>query len=99
MIDLQERIRKQIVSTLSAQAKVQRAILFGSRARGDADERSDIDLAVDAPDIEQREWLDLSFQLEELDTLLRINVMRLEEASPEFRDRILSEGEILYERG
>ncbi|MFH1738130.1 MAG: nucleotidyltransferase domain-containing protein [bacterium] len=99
MIDLQERIKAQIVNTLSAQAKVHRGILFGSRARGDADERSDIDLAVDAPGIEQREWLDLWFQLEELDTLLAVNVAWLQEASPEFRDRILSEGEILYERG
>ena len=98
MIDLDKRIQEQIIRIVSAQREVQKAILFGSRARGDADDRSDIDLAVEAPRIGQREWLDLSFRLEETDTLLPVNVIRLEEASMEFRSRILAEGKILYER-
>lgn len=35
---------------------VHRVILFGSRARGDDQERSDIDLAVDAPDMDVVMW-------------------------------------------
>ncbi|BDU60161.1 hypothetical protein FLA4_05710 [Candidatus Rickettsia kotlanii] len=31
--------------------------LFGSRARGDNDERSDIDIAIICPNITDQEWL------------------------------------------
>ena len=48
-----------IVERLARNPHVERVILFGSRARGDARERSDIDLAVVAPDIPDREWTEL----------------------------------------
>ena len=99
MIDLQERIKKQILELVSVRPEVRKVLVFGSRARGDADERSDIDLAVEAPNATQRQWLDLSFELKELDTLLRVDVVRLEEATSTLKARILAEGEILYEQG
>ena len=38
-----------IARRLSAFPEVERIILFGSRARGEASERADIDLAVECP--------------------------------------------------
>ena len=98
MINLPENVQKQLVRLLSAQPEVEKVILFGSRARGDAEERSDIDLAVVAPMASPRQWLDIVFLLEEADTLLPIDLVRWEEASAPLQERILVEGKILYER-
>lgn len=72
-------------------------MLFGSRARDDAEERSDIDIAIDA-DADQRLWFQIEDILEEADTLLSFDLTRLNEASDNLRRRIETEGTVLYER-
>ena len=88
----------RLVEDLAAQPHVRRVWLFGSRARGDADEHSDIDLAVEAPAADRREWLDICRRVEEAETLLPIDVVRLEEAPDPLRNAIEKEGEVLFER-
>jgi predicted nucleotidyltransferase len=46
-----ERAGRALIEATPAPAKV---IVFGSRARGDADERSDFDFLVIAPEVEDR---------------------------------------------
>ena len=73
--------------------------LFGSRARGEARERSDIDLAIEAPEAGRREWLDVCRLVEEeADTLLPIDLIRLEDVSEGLRARVRAEGQVLFER-
>jgi len=98
MIDLRENLRNQLIERLAARPEVRRVVLFGSRSRGDAEDRSDIDLAVEAPDASQRQCLEIFDQLEELDTLLKIDLVWWEQASLELKKRIAREGEVLYER-
>lgn len=98
MTDLSKKLRDHLIHLLSTRPEVERVILFGSRARGDAEDRSDIDLAIVAPGALTRQWLDLIFLLEQADTLLSIDVVRWEEASPSLQERILAAGTILYER-
>lgn len=95
--------RKAVIRWLteqfSAHAAVRRVYLFGSRARGDAAPRSDIDLAVEAPRIGRRDWLDLAAQAEEeAPTLCPVQIIRLDAASSALQRRILSEGALLYDR-
>ena len=73
-----------------------RVILFGSRARGDAGPRADVDLAVDAPGLAPREWLRLADMVDEADTLLKIDLVRLDEVPPELRARIEAEGRTVH---
>lgn len=94
---LPEGIRR-LVDRLGAEPSVRRVILFGSRARGDAGPRSDVDLAVEAPEMGARDWLRLAGLAEDADSLLAIDLVRLEEAPAELRDRIESEGQTLHER-
>lgn len=72
-----------------------RVILFGSRARGDAGPKSDIDIAVVGcndfsaflDDVQERLW-----------SLLCVDVVNLDdEVAPELRKNILRDGMILYE--
>ena len=71
-----------------------RLILFGSRARGDNRERSDIDLAVSGGDVVR-----FSLDVEELPTLLSVDVVNLDGAvQPELLESIRREGITLYEK-
>ena len=73
-----------------------RVVLFGSRARGDNCERSDVDLAVAGGDV-------VRFSLnvdEELPTLLMFDVVNLNgPVQPELLAEIQRDGVLLYEKG
>jgi predicted nucleotidyltransferase len=92
------KVLDDLVAKLAEQRTVQRVVLFGSRARGDGDERADVDLAVEAPDADAREWDAILALVEAADTLLEIDLVRLDTASTELRQRVQREGEVLHER-
>lgn len=75
--------------------------LFGSRARGDYRERSDIDLAILCPKATEQEWRQILDCIEEADTLLHIDCVRFDTLteSEKIRDNILKFKKILYKRG
>lgn len=77
---------------------IERVILFGSRARGNAGDRSDIDLAVAARGASARQWSEIEEWTRETPSLTKIDMARLDTAGETFRSRILEEGIVLYER-
>ncbi len=89
-----EHVYNQI-REICAEERAARVMLFGSRARGTAEERSDIDLAVwgcpDFPHLEDR--LD-----NELWSLLQLDVVNMDESSShELLEEVLKDGKVLYE--
>ncbi|MEJ5173224.1 MAG: nucleotidyltransferase domain-containing protein [Hydrogenothermaceae bacterium] len=74
-----------------------RVILFGSRARGTATKSSDIDIAVDL-NLDYREERKLKEKLDEISGLYTVDVVFLPKVKEEFRQQILKEGVVLYER-
>jgi uncharacterized protein len=86
---------QKIAITTPAVTKI---YLFGSRARGDNQEKSDIDLAIVAPKITTKEWLDLCDKIEEIDTLLEIDIVNFNEAGLNLQNKILQEGKVIYEQ-
>jgi len=97
-MQIDPRIRSELIRLADARPEINRLILFGSRARGDANERSDIDIAVEAHGISPENWLTWLDQLDNLNTLLPIDVIRYEEADSILRGNIDQEGKVLYER-
>ena len=94
----QTGIKPEVINEMIDLAKrfgVHKVILFGSRARGTFQEKSDIDLAVSGGDYAQ-------FRLaveEETSTLLKFDVVDLDKnASEELRTVIKKEGIVLYEK-
>ena len=72
-----------------------RLVLFGSRARGDHHERSDIDLAVYGMPQANRSafWL----EAEELPTLLKLDIVHVSQSmNPAFLKNIEEDGVTLY---
>ena len=90
---------EDLAGRLARHPAVERVWLFGSRARGDNFERSDIDLAIEAPAMSHDDWLRIKLDFaDEAPTLLLIDLVRLEEAPEILREQILEEGIVVYER-
>jgi predicted nucleotidyltransferase len=94
MLPIIETITKQI----SRYPSVEKVVLFGSRARGDEEERSDIDLAVVCPTATQKEWTAIWSDVDDARTLLSIDLVRLDKASDRIKESVMKEGIVLYER-
>ena len=74
---------------------MEKVILFGSRARGDYKEKSDIDLACTG-----RNYTRFSLDVDELtSTLLQFDIVNLDGAvQKELLDSIQKEGIVIYEK-
>ena len=87
---------KEKVIELAQKYKIKKVILFGSRARGDNWERSDIDLAISGGD-RVRFALDID-EIEIVSTLLMFDVVDLDEpCNEELLESIQRDGIVLYE--
>lgn len=95
MYGLKEELVESI-RQLASKYNIRKVLLFGSRARGDFKERSDIDLAVSGGDV-----IAFSFAVdEETPTLLMFDVVNLDgNVQQELLDSIGKESVILYEKG
>jgi len=97
-IDKKKPVEHAIVDAIIQRIRPRRILLFGSRARGDADERSDYDVAIDCEDLTPRLLAQIRADLETLPTLREIEVVWLNRIAGTIRQRILDEGKILYEQ-
>lgn len=92
-MNLSENIIAELI-ILAKKYRIKKMLLFGSRARGDNKERSDIDLAVSGGDI-------VGFRTDIDDvvrTLLMFDVVNLDgNVQEELLESIRKEGIILYE--
>ena len=88
----------QIADELGQIPSVENVILFGSRARGNNWERSDIDLAVICPNASWSDWAKMTDVIDEAPTLLKIDLVRFHDAPESLQNEILLEGVPVYER-
>lgn len=76
---------------------VERVLLFGSRATGFAKPGSDIDLAVIAPGMSQREFSRLWNELEDLPLVYTLDILHWDQLTQDaLKAKILTEGQVLY---
>jgi predicted nucleotidyltransferase len=76
---------------------VERVLLFGSRATGFAKPGSDIDLAIIAPSMSQREFSALWNELEDLPLVYTLDILHWNQLTQEtLKVKILKEGKALY---
>lgn len=92
----QKNVETLIVEAIVQRIQPQRIFLFGSRARGDAAERADYDIAIDAENLTSTTLAQIRTDVEELSTLLAIDIVWMNRANAVLRERILNEGKILY---
>lgn len=87
-----------VLSLIERVPEVEQIILFGSRAVGDHDERSDFDIAISAPGLSKLDLARLRHEVAHAETLYKISVTPLETMPKKLATRVLSQGIIIYER-
>ena len=87
-----------LIAVLGEKYHAEKILLFGSRARGDNRERSDIDLAIYGMPEENRAhfWFDIDV----LPTLLKFDLVHVTDLTDaELFENIEKDGVVLYEKG
>lgn len=98
---MEPRIIDTLTKEISTFPSVEKIILYGSRARGDSDPFSDIDIAV----VGNLNWWDWNkirrladVEDNTISTLLKIDLVQLEKVGKTLQESILCEGKTLYEQ-
>lgn len=92
-----EQIIEKIVPIISQYDAVNKAFIFGSYARGDADEKSDIDIRIDASDLKAIDYCGLAGRLMMvLD--ISMDLVESDRLSEEFLNTIRKQEVLIYER-
>lgn len=88
---------KRIVSPIAARYGVERMYLFGSYARGEQTESSDVDLRIDRGSVRGLQMAGLLLDLEDA-LSLPVDLLTTPAVKPAFLDRIRKDEVLLYER-
>jgi predicted nucleotidyltransferase len=102
-----EEVIKRAIEHLLRKIRVKQAVLFGSHARGEADQWSDVDLAVVSPDFARMSHqkvmdllVDVALTVDPSVEILPYTPKDLKEARPtNFLGYILAQGKLVYGDG
>jgi predicted nucleotidyltransferase len=90
---------ESIIEVLRKSERIEKAVLFGSRAKGNYKPGSDIDIAVYGKNISFDDFLTLKLRLDELELLNKIDLVKFESIeNPEFIDHINRVGICIYQK-
>lgn len=89
---------KNIIKKAQEELNPKRIWVFGSRARGDFRQNSDIDLAFEISLDKEVEWINFKLWVEEeAQTLLSFDLVNFSTAQEKLKKSIFSEGILIYE--
>ena len=90
----------EFIERLKTLSFIEAIYLYGSRARGTHHRHSDIDLAVVCPKATLKDWQQVMDIIDEADTLLEVDCVRLDEEQPNsrLRQNIERDKKVIYER-
>ncbi|MGL4943294.1 MAG: HI0074 family nucleotidyltransferase substrate-binding subunit [Thermoguttaceae bacterium] len=98
-MNLPQKIRDSIVDIAAKYADVKKVVLFGSRARGDNGERSDVDLAIYLRDNGHSAFAKFCDDVDEIGTLLEFDLIVVDKnLKLAMVENIESEGVVLVEK-
>lgn len=95
---INESIIKDIVGIIKEYEEITKAVIFGSRARGDYKKTSDIDIALFGENISNSIHTKVFYQIEDLYIPYKIDLINFNTLSEEnkIRENILKEGVEIY---
>ena len=86
-----------LISLVEKRLGAVRILLFGSRARFDFHRRSDVDILIESDVYNENEWVRLKTELEDLPTLLSIDLVRADQVEEDFLKHVRREGIVIHE--
>ncbi len=96
---LKEQNIEKIKTVLSSCPRIERVYLYGSRAKGNYQKGSDIDLALVAPELSLSEMFRIENQLDDLLLPWSIDLVLYNKISnPELMDHISRVGIVIYDK-
>lgn len=94
---IEEKVWVEIINTFKNISEVEKAILFGSRAKGTYKKTSDIDLAIEFSDSNKK--LLLIRKLDEIRCILKFDVLDINKIENEkLINNIKNDGKIIYKK-
>jgi predicted nucleotidyltransferase len=97
VIDLPKSVAR-FLSSITADSRIDRISIFGSRAVGDNDVRADCDVAIHAPALTRAQFARLRVAASETKSLYWISLVHFDRTPRELQQRILGQGVTFYER-
>lgn len=90
---------KEATKKIKSKIPGSKVYLFGSRARGDAQKFSDIDIAFDkGSKLDAKSFLELQEELENMDTFYPVQILDIKDTSDQFYNKVMAYAkEIKYE--
>jgi len=89
---------KKVIKELVELYPIDKLVLFGSRAVGDYESRSDFDIAVFSRSLCRKKFSRLRLDAAESRTLYWVSLVHFESNPPALQQRILEQGITIYER-
>ena len=98
MFGLKEKTVKDIKQLLSKYEEViDKAVVFGSRARGDYKRESDIDIAIFSNNITSSQLNMLRNDFDELDIIYKVDIVNFNKLTKaELKENILKDGIVIF---
>ena len=94
-----EKVWGMLRATFSNFPQVKKVILYGSRARGDFHEGSDIDIAIDGPKMTSSEFAKIWNAIDDLPIIYTLDIIHLQSTTnPSLLSAINRDGKIIYAR-
>lgn len=78
-MNINQKIIDDIQHIAAKYSEIEKIVLFGSRARGDNSDRSDIDLAIFTKNKIFNNWLSFYDKIDEMETLIKLDLVHISE--------------------
>ncbi len=95
---LDEKVIEEIVKVIANYAEVEKAVIFGSRARGDYREGSDIDIALFGNSLTHSINTNIFYEIDNLYIVYKVDLINFNslEKEDKLKENILREGVEIY---
>ena len=95
---LSDTVIQELQDVFRRHANIKKVLIFGSRSKGNYRTGSDIDLALIGTDIDYRQILDISLEIDDLGLLYSIDLLDYQsKAGTPIGDHIDRVGQVFYE--
>ena len=93
---LETHIAQQLKDFFDNFEFIDKAVIFGSRAKHTANPKSDIDLCIYSLEMSDEQFSKLRFELDELPILYKLDIVHFEKVNKELQDNVEKDGKVLF---